>query len=99
LIVIGVEPEYISVVRSLSRRGSKGEPDAPIAVESEIADLLRRLKLIWRSNLSMLAIGGLSEYRSVARSLSRWGPKGEHDASITAESEITDLLRWLKLIQ
>jgi hypothetical protein len=46
LIVIEVEPEYRSVSRSLSRLGPKGEPNALIAVESEMMDLLRLLKLI-----------------------------------------------------
>jgi hypothetical protein len=41
-----VESECRSVARSLSGRGTKEEPDAPIAAESEIADLLRSLKLI-----------------------------------------------------
>jgi hypothetical protein len=36
------------------------------------------------------------EYRSIARSLSGRGPKGELNAPITAESEMTDLLRQLK---
>jgi hypothetical protein len=46
LIAIGVEPEYRSISRSLSGCGPKGEPNAPIAVESEMMDLLRLLKLI-----------------------------------------------------
>jgi hypothetical protein len=46
----------------------------------------------------MLAIGVETEYRSVTRSLSEWGPKGEPNASITAESEVTNFLRLLKLI-
>jgi hypothetical protein len=46
LIDIGVEPEYRSIARSLSGRGPNGEPDASITTESEIVDLLRRLKLI-----------------------------------------------------
>jgi hypothetical protein len=41
----------------------------------------------------MLAIRVEPEYISIARSLSRWGPKGESDALIIAESEITDFLR------
>jgi hypothetical protein len=69
LIAIGVELEYRSVARSLSIRGPKGEPDVLIADESEITDLLRRLKLIQRSDSSMLPIGVEPEYRSVARSL------------------------------
>jgi hypothetical protein len=51
-----VELGYISVTRSLSRRGSKGESDASIAAESEITDLVRRLKLIQRSDSYMIAI-------------------------------------------
>jgi hypothetical protein len=93
LITIGVELEYRSVTRSLSRWGPRGEPDAPIAAESELTDLLRQLKLTPRSDSSMIAIRVESEYRSVARSLSRWGPKGESNAPITAESEIVDFLR------
>jgi hypothetical protein len=46
LIAIGVEPEYRSVSRSLSEWGPKGELNAPIVVESEMAGLLRLLKLI-----------------------------------------------------
>jgi hypothetical protein len=94
LIAIGVEVEYRFVARSLSRHGPKGEPDAPIAVESETADLVRMLKLIRRSNSSMLAIGVESEYRSVGRALSGWGPKGEPNVPITARSEVAGFLRW-----
>jgi hypothetical protein len=46
----------------------------------------------------MLAIGIEPEYRSVSRSLSGWGPKGELNALVAAESEVTDFLRLLKLI-
>jgi hypothetical protein len=48
--------------------------------------------------LVLIAIGVEPAYRYVSRSLSRWGPKGEPNAPITAESEMTDLLRLLKLI-
>jgi hypothetical protein len=98
LIAIEVEPEYRSISISLSGCGPKGEPNALIATESEMTDLLRLLKLIWQPDLSMLAIGVESMYRSVTRSLSGWGPKGESNALITAESEVTDFLRLLKLI-
>jgi hypothetical protein len=84
LIAIGVEPGYRSIARSLSRRGPKGEPDASTAAESEIANLVRRLKLIRRSDSSMIAIGVDAEYRSVSRSLFGWGPKGESNAPIIA---------------
>jgi hypothetical protein len=48
--------------------------------------------LVW------IAIGVEPEYRSVSKSLSGWSPKGELNALIAAESEMTDLLRLLKLI-
>jgi hypothetical protein len=66
LIAIGVETECRSVAKSLSEWGPKGELDAPITTESEIADLLRRLKLIRRSDSSMIAIRVEPDYRSVA---------------------------------
>jgi hypothetical protein len=83
LIAIGVETEYRSVARSLSGRGPKGEPDDPITAESEIMNLLSRLKLIQRLNSFMLAIEVEPEYRSVSRSLSGWGLKEESNAPIT----------------
>jgi hypothetical protein len=46
----------------------------------------------------MLAIRVEPEYRSVSRSLSGWIPKGESNAPIATESEVTDFLRLLKLI-
>jgi hypothetical protein len=90
MIAIGVETEYRSVGRSLSRCCHKGEPDALIAAESELTYLVRRLKLIRRSDSSMIAIGVESEYRSIGRSLSGWGHKGEPDArsSLGVESRI-----------
>jgi hypothetical protein len=41
----------------------------------------------------MIAIRVEIEYRYVARSLSGWGPKGESNASIADESEVTYFLR------
>jgi hypothetical protein len=70
LIAIGVEPECRSVARSLSERGTKAELDVPITAESEITDLLRRLKLIWWSDSSMISIEIEPDYRFVAISLS-----------------------------
>jgi hypothetical protein len=99
LIAIGVEPEYRSVTRSLSGWGLKGEPNALIAAESEMTDLLRWLKSAWRSDSSMIAIRVKPEYRSIARSLSRWGPKVEPNVLIAIEREVTDFLRLLKLIR
>jgi hypothetical protein len=98
LIAIRVEPECRSVTRSLSERDPNREPDAPIIDESEITDLVRRLKLIRRSDSSMLAIEVEPEYRSVARSLFEWGSKEESNARITSKSKVTNFLRLLKLI-
>jgi hypothetical protein len=70
LIAIKVETECRSVAISLSERGPKGETVVLITAESEIVDLLRRLKLIRQSKSSMLVIGIETEYRPVARSLS-----------------------------
>jgi hypothetical protein len=61
MLAIGVEPEYRSVTRPLSKWGPKGESNVPIVVESEVTDFLRLLKLIWRSNSSMIAITAGSE--------------------------------------
>jgi hypothetical protein len=61
-------------------------------------DLLRLLKLIWQSNMSILAIRVEPKYISVTRSLSGWGPKVELNVPIAAESEVADFLRLLKLI-
>jgi hypothetical protein len=98
LIAIRVESEYRSVATSLSRWGPKGELNAPIVIESEVTYFFRLLKLIRRSNSSMTAIGVEPEYRSVAKFLSGWGPKGELNAQIDAESKIPKFLRLLKLI-
>jgi hypothetical protein len=48
--------------------------------------------------LVLIAIGVESEYRSVSRSLYGCGSKEEPNALITAESEMVNLLRLLKLI-
>jgi hypothetical protein len=46
MLAIMVELEYRSVTRSLYGWGPKGELNAPIAVQSEVMDFLRLLKLI-----------------------------------------------------
>jgi hypothetical protein len=92
MLAIGVEPGYRSVARSLSGWDPEGEPNALITAESDIMNLLRRLKLIRRLDSSMIAIGIEPKYRSITRSLSRWGLKGEPNAPIITGSEVTDLL-------
>jgi hypothetical protein len=42
--------------------------------------------------LVLIVIGVETEYRSISKSFSGWGPKGESNAPIAAENEITDLL-------
>jgi hypothetical protein len=46
MLDIEVELEYISVARSLSGCGPKGEPNAPITAESEVTNFLRRETLL-----------------------------------------------------
>jgi hypothetical protein len=41
----------------------------------------------------MIAIRIEPEYRSVGRSLSEWGTKGEPNAPIAAKSEVVEFLR------
>jgi hypothetical protein len=77
MLAIEVEAEYRYAARLLSGWGPKGEPNAPIIVESEVTNFLRMLKLIWRPDSSMLAIEVEAEYRYAARLLSGWGPNGE----------------------
>jgi hypothetical protein len=93
LIAIGIESKYRYVARSLSGRGPKGEPNTLIVAKSKTTNILRRLKLIWRSDSSMIAFGVELEYRSVAISLSGWGSKVEPNAPIVTESEVADFLR------
>jgi hypothetical protein len=95
MIAIRVEPVYRSVTRLFSGLGPKGESDAPITAESEVTKFLNRLKLIWRSDSSMLAIGIEPDYRSVAKLFSEWDPKGESNAPITAKSEVVDFFRQI----
>jgi hypothetical protein len=47
--------------------------------------------LTQQSDLSLIAIGVETEYRSIARSLFRWCPKGESNALITVGSEVTEV--------
>jgi hypothetical protein len=47
MLAIGVEPEYISVARSLSGCDPKEELNAPITTESEVTNFLRRETLLW----------------------------------------------------
>jgi hypothetical protein len=61
MLAIKVESEYRYVSRSLSVWGPKWEPNAPIVTESEVADLLSLLKLIWRPDSSMITIAAGSE--------------------------------------
>jgi hypothetical protein len=66
---------------------------------SDVVAFLKSSKIDPAIGLILIAIGVEAEYRSIARSLSGWGPKGEPDALITAESEVTNLFKLLKLIR
>jgi hypothetical protein len=98
LIAIELEPEYRSVTRSLSGWSSKGDPNASITAESEVTNFFRLLKLIRRSDSPMIAIRVELKYRAIVIFLSKWGPNGEHNDPIIAESEVIDSLKLLKLI-
>jgi hypothetical protein len=88
ILAIGVETEYRYVTRSLYGWGPKGEPNAPIAADSEIADFLRLLKLIWRSDLSMIAIAAGSEITDFLRLLKLIWRSDSSMIAITARSEV-----------
>jgi hypothetical protein len=98
ILSIGVEPEYRYVTRSFSGLGPKGELNAPIAAESEVTDFLRLLKLIWRSDSSMIAIATGSEDTDFLRLLKLIWRSDLSIIAIAARSEVTDFLRLLKLI-
>jgi hypothetical protein len=65
---------------------------------SDVVDFLKSFRTDPAIRLVLIAIGVEPEYISVSISLSRWGPKGELNASIATGSEMTDLVRLLKLI-
>jgi hypothetical protein len=90
LIAIGVLTEYRSVARSLSGWGPKGEPNALIAAESEVADFLRLLQLIWRSDSSMIAIAARSEVADFLRLLKLIWRSDSSMITIAAGSEVAD---------
>jgi hypothetical protein len=98
MLAIGVEPEYRSLTRSLSGWGTKEEPNAPIIAESEVADFLRLLKLIWWSDSSIIAIAAGNEVIDFLKLLKLIWRSDSSMIAITAGSEVTDFLRLLKLI-
>jgi hypothetical protein len=66
---------------------------------NDVIDFLKLSEIDPTIRLVLIAIGVESEYRSISRSLSGWGPKGEPDAPIATESEVTNFFRPLKRIQ
>jgi hypothetical protein len=90
LIAIGVEPEYRSITRSLSGWGPKGEHNASITTDSEVTDFLRLLKLIWRSDSSMIAIAARSEVTDFLRLLKLIWRSDSFMIAIAAGSEVSD---------
>ncbi len=89
---------YRSVVRSIFGGVPKGKPYALITSCSDVVDFLKSSKSDLVIGLVFNSYRVEPEYRSVSRSLSGWGPKGESNAPIAAESEVTNFLRLLKLI-
>jgi hypothetical protein len=85
-------------MRSLFGGVSEGELYASIIFCSDVADFLKSSETDPVIKLVLIAIMVEVEYRSVAISLFRWDPKGASDAPIVIESEVTYLLRLLKLI-
>jgi hypothetical protein len=71
---------------------------ARVYICSDVVDFLKSSRIDSTIGLILIAIGVEPEYRSVSKSLSVWGHKGESNALIAAESEMIDLLRLLKLI-
>jgi hypothetical protein len=71
---------------------------ARVYICSDVVDFLKSSRTDPTIGLILIAIGVEAEYRSISRSLSGLGPKGEPNAPITAESKMTDLLWLLKLI-
>jgi hypothetical protein len=67
-------------------------------IYSDVVDFLKSCRTDPAIGLILIAIGVELEYRSIYRSLSGWGSKGESNAPIAAESEVADFLRLLKLI-
>jgi hypothetical protein len=71
---------------------------ARVYICSNVIDFLKSSRTDPVIGLVLIYIRVEPEYRYVSRSLSGWGHKRELNVSITAESEMTDLLRLLKLI-
>jgi hypothetical protein len=66
---------------------------------SDVVDFLKSSEIDPVIRLVLIAIGVEPEYRFIARSLYRWGPKGVSNVPIAAKSKITNFFRLLKLIQ
>jgi hypothetical protein len=65
---------------------------------NDVVDFLKSFRTDPMIGLILIAIRVEPEYRHVSRSLFGWGPKGESNAPIAAESEVVDFLRLLHLI-
>jgi hypothetical protein len=91
-----VEPKYRSVVRSIFGGVHEGELYALITSCSDAIAFLKSFETDLAIEVILIAIGVEPEYRSVYRSISRWGSKGDHNTPIAVESEMANLLRRLK---
>jgi hypothetical protein len=88
------EPEYRSVARSIFGGDPEGESYALVTFCNYVVAFLKLSETDPTIGLILIAIEIEACYRSVARSLSERGPKGEPNALIVAESEVTDFLMW-----
>jgi hypothetical protein len=75
-----------------------GELYALVTSYSDVVAFLKSSETDPAIRLILIDIGVEPEYRSIARSLSGRGPKGDPNALIAAESEVTNFFRPLKLI-
>jgi hypothetical protein len=98
-VVASPELEYRSVARSIFEVVPRGDFYTLITSCIDVVDLFKSSEIDLAIGLVFNSYRVEPEYRSVARSLSRRGPKGEPYAPIATESEITELLRMLKLIR
>jgi hypothetical protein len=76
-----------------------GESYALVTSCSDVVPFLKSSEIDPAIEHVLIAIGVEPEYRSITRSLSGWGAKGDPNAPIVAENEITNFFRLLKLIR
>jgi hypothetical protein len=98
-LAASAETEYRSVTRSIFGGVSVGEPYALVTSYNDVVAFFKLSETDPTIALVLITIRVELEYRSVARSLSEWGPKGDPNCPNAAESEVTNFIRLLKLIR